>query len=193
MEVLIFDLYGLTEHEQHLVRDMVEYGVGFFYWGKRKRRKYGSVPAVQPPTPDMMQQYADTFSSVVTALLKYREMTINSTFYRLDRGQPLNLVSFEIVRSANRRLALPHEASRELQSRLTELNKVLAPEAGQSIYTRRHIRIYDGNHIDFVRPNEQRFWTKSQALADADAVVADLLRRSRDQQVAASNARRSYL
>jgi len=186
VEKLVFELYGLAPHEQQLVNDMVKYGMGFFYWSKHPKRKYGTVPAVQPPTSDMMQQYADTFSSVVTALLKYRDLAVSSTLYRSSRGQPLNVVSFEIVGLADRRPTLARDGSKQLQNRLDELNRVLAPQGGQSIYTRRHIRIYDGNHIDFVRPNEQRFWTKSQALADANAVIADLLRRSRDQELVQS-------
>jgi hypothetical protein len=57
---------------------------------------------------------------------------------------------------------------------LRELDKLLLDKKGPSMYMRRHARIYDGKQVSLVRPSEQRFWTQSQARADADAFLAEL-------------------
>ena len=35
-------------------------------------------------------------------------------------------------------------------------------------------RIFIGNHLYLVKPTQKRFWLKSSALADADAIALDL-------------------
>jgi len=61
-----------------------------------------------------------------------------------------------------------------MRKKLRELDNLLVEQQTPSIYIRRHVRIYDNNQVSLVRPSEQRFWTRSQALADADAFLAEL-------------------
>ena len=62
-----------------------------------------------------------------------------------------------------------------MRERLYELDRLALKRKTPSVYVRRHVRIYDNAQVSLVRPSEQRFWTKSQALADADAFLAELL------------------
>lgn len=180
LEELVFAIYGLTSQEQQMVKDMVDYGIGFFYWSKRRTRKLQGAPSVQQPQPEMLREYAETFIAAATELLKYQHMTLNGTVYH--DGQPLSVLGFEIVGEAERREVRMIRSSDALRTRLRELDNRLIHEDADSIYTRRHIRIYEGSHIDLVRPSEQRFWTQSQARADATGMMADLLRQSRTRR-----------
>ncbi|MBK6711247.1 MAG: hypothetical protein IPG51_13055 [Chloroflexi bacterium] len=61
-----------------------------------------------------------------------------------------------------------------MRAKLRELDTSLLERNTPSMYMRRHVRVYDGNTVSLVRPSEQRFWTQSQARADADAFLAEL-------------------
>ena len=170
---LVFDLYDLTAAERQLVQDMVEYGIDFFYWSKRKRRKPGEAKAVQPPDIEMLKAYADTFVETVTALLRYQGQTLNAFVYR--DGSPLSVVAFELVSDVYARETKGIESPHELREVLFRLDNLLLDQRAPALYMRRHVRVYDKTWLYLVRPSERRFWTLSQARADADSVVVEWL------------------
>ena len=61
-----------------------------------------------------------------------------------------------------------------MRNKLRELDDLLLTQKTPSMYVRRHVRVYEGRQVSLVRPSEQRFWTQSQARADADAFLTEL-------------------
>ncbi len=170
---LVFDLYDLTPAEHQLIQDMIDYGIDFFYWAKDKRRKPGNTRAVQRPDTEMLKGYAETFVETVTALLRYQNQTLNAVVYQ--DGAPLSAVGFEIVSLADALEVQIHEDTGELPETLRRLDHLLLEQRTPALYMRRHVRVYDAPWLYLVRPSERRFWTRSQARADADGAVAEWL------------------
>ncbi|MCA9979078.1 MAG: N-6 DNA methylase, partial [Anaerolineales bacterium] len=169
---LVYELYGLHPIERQLIEDMLAYGIPFFEWAKNKRRKPGGAKPVQWPDLDMLKTYADIFSHTATSLLRIKNQTLNATVYRNDA--PLTVVSFSLVsldEAQPPKVVIDIEAMR---TKLRELEQFLSERKTPSLYMRRHVRVYDGDTVSLVRPSEQRFWTQSQARADADAFLAEL-------------------
>ena len=171
---LVFEIYGLHPVEQQLVKDTLEYGVEFFNWSKRKNRKPQGAKPVQPPDVPMLKAYADIFTRTATSLLKIRNQTLNATVY--ENGVPLTVVSFDLVSLEKSQPVHVVKESDVMRAKLRELNELILERKAPSMYMRRHVRVYDddGKQISLVRPSEQRFWTQSQARADADAFLAEL-------------------
>ncbi len=169
---LVFELYGLHPTEQQLVQDMLDYGVEFFNWAKRKSRKPQGAKPVQSPDVDMLKAYAQIFSKVASSILRIKNKTLNTTIYQ--NGEPLTAVSFDLVDIKDAQpMRIIHEPS-EMRTKLYQLNDLLLAQETPSMFMRRHARVYDGDQVSLVRPSEQRFWTQSQARADADAFIAEL-------------------
>lgn len=169
---LVYNLYSLHPIEQQLVEDMLAYGIPFFEWADKKTRKPGRVKSVQAPDIDMLTTYADVFARTATSLLRIKNQTLNAVVYK--NGAPLTVVSFELApldRAQPVQLVDSHDSMR---ATLRELDQSLLDRKTPSMYVRRHVRVYDGNTVSLVRPSEQRFWTQSQARADADAFLAEL-------------------
>lgn len=183
---LVFDLYGLSEVERQLVRDIVNYEIEFFYWAKRKNRKLDDslAKSVRRPDSKMLIEYAQTFVETVNALLKYQNQTLNAVVYQ--DGLPLSAVGFQLVKSVDAQKVQLVESSSILRKTLRDLDKLLLTQRASTLYMRRHVRIYDGPWLYLVRPSERRFWTRSQALADADSFIMELLNLSR-KEVGASH------
>jgi len=169
---LVYDLYKLHPVERQLIEDMLEYGIGFFNWSNKKNRKSQESKAVQRPHIEMLETYAQTFIRTVTSFLRIKNQTLNATVYQ--NGTPLTVVSFAIVDSTQAEPVQLTTQSDAMRSKLRELDEFLLERKTPSMYIRRHVRVYDGNQISLVRPSEQRFWTQSQARADADAFLAEL-------------------
>lgn len=176
---LIFDLYGLYPAERQIVWDMVQCEIEFFNWAKRRRRKFNDARSqpVRPPDIQMLIEYAQTFTETVTALLHYQDQRLNAVVYQ--DGAPLSVVGFELVSLANAKEVDVIDSPVRLRDILRKLDRLLLGQHTPALYMRRHVRIYDAPWLYLVRPSERRFWTRSQARADADSFIAESLNRSR--------------
>jgi len=178
---LVFDIYDLSRIERQLVQDMVEYGIEFFYWSERKQRKLNDSKfnTIKNPGTQMLMEYAENFVDTVTALLRYQDQTLNAAIFQDDA--PLSVVGFELASLSEARAVKRFEESQILQDTLHKLDRLLLEKHTPTLYTRRHIRIYDDPWLYLVRPSERRFWTHSQARADADSFIMEMLNRSRTE------------
>jgi hypothetical protein len=111
------------------------------------------------------------------SLLHYQNQTLNAVVYQ-DHA-PLSVVEFELVNMADTRDVRFVYESKELHVLLYKLDRRLWERQASTLYTRRHVRIYDGQRFYVVRPSERRLWTRSQAYADADSFIAEILSRSK--------------
>lgn len=169
---LVYELYGLHPVEQQQVEDTLTYSLGFFEWAKKKTRKPGGAEPVKAPDGEMLKSYADVFVHTATSMLRVKEQTLNATVYK--NGAPLTVVSFDLVSQDNAQSTQVIEGHDAMRAKLRELDEVLLQRKTPSIYIRRHVRVYDGKSVSLVRPGERRFWTRSQARADADSFLAEL-------------------
>lgn len=172
IDELVFNIYDVVPMEQQLVKDMVEYGITFFEWSKRKKRHINDEKArpVGPPEASMLEEYAQEFIEVATSLLRYQNQTLNARVYQ--DSAPLSVVEFELVQAADAQTVRFISESKELHHLLSRLDRRLLERQASTLYTRRHVRIYDGPRFYVVRPSERHLWTRSQAYADAGNFVA---------------------
>ena len=176
---LVFDIYDVVPIEQLLVKDMVDYEIKFFEWSKRKKRHINDEKArpIRPPEASMLKEYAQAFIEVATSCLHYQNQTLNARVYQ--DGAPLSVAEFELVQTADAQAVRFISESKELHDLLCKLDRRLWERQASTLYTRRHVRIYDGPRFYVVRPSERRLWTRSQAYADAGSFVAEILSRSK--------------
>ena len=57
---------------------------------------------------------------------------------------------------------------------LKELDKYSIQEKGKNIYVQKQFRYYDTDKIYLIKPNQKRFWTRSQAIDDALSLVMEI-------------------
>ncbi len=159
--------------------DMVQYEIEFFKWAKRDTRSFNDSKShpVRHPDSIMFVEYAQTFTETVTTLLRYQAQTLNAVVYQ--DGAPLSVVGFELVSLADAKEVQVIDSSLSLRDILRKLDRLLLEQHTPALYMRRHVRIYEAGWLYLVRPSERRFWTHSQARADADSFIAESLNRSR--------------
>lgn len=176
---LVFDLYELTETERQQVRDVLHYEVEFFNWSTRKDRDLRIVDAIKPLDAEqqIMAAYAETFIDVAKTLLQDRNQTLNTTIYQ--DGTPLSVIAFKLANLVEAQPVQIKKQSTDVEDILSKLDHWLLEQRAATLYTRRHVRIFDGPYLYMIRPSERRFWTRSQAIADADALIAELLVQSK--------------
>lgn len=176
----IYDIFDLTETERIQVEDTIQYIIDFFYWSDSTGKKPRSAISLEQPNTQILSDYTQLFSDTLNSLLKYQQVGLNSTIY--TNGAPLCVVEFQKVSLEQSGQTSIRKSSTELQEILKRLDERLLQQHSASIFMRRHVRIYDGDRFYIIRPNEIRFWTRAQSLADADETLNEWLNTSKTQQ-----------
>lgn len=96
---------------------------------------------------------------------------INIAVYDVQRHDPLNLVTLHFCKKEK---PIEIKQTNELSSLLKELDKYSIQEKGKNIYVQKQFRYYDRDKIYLIKPNQKRFWTRSQAIDDALSLIVEI-------------------
>jgi hypothetical protein len=161
---------GLTEKEQILVQDMLNFSLDLFEKGEN------SI-GFKRTSKDENRAYADMICDEINSSLKHSMVKVCATIYEVQAQDPLNLV---VLSFSNKERKTVVKGARELNSVLKMINDYSLWQKGQSIYVKKQYRYYDDNTIYLIKPNQKRFWTRSQAMEDATS-LADEVTNMKDQ------------
>lgn len=178
LDKLIYELFQCTDADIRQVEDFVNNEIPFFRWAKQKSRKPGTHSAIQAPSVAQLRSYAETFIESVEPILALQDLTLNSLVY--TNSSPLSVVGFSLTDYSDQSEVQVSEGH-ELYEVLRRLNRLLLERKAEHLYVRRHVKLYDERMFYFVKPSEQRFWTRSQARVDGDGLMLDWLARDQLQ------------
>ena len=195
---LVEEAFCLKEPERVLISDLIDFGYreGATKSGQRPARK----PTVrsQNDKEDDLLQYADFFLKTLRATFG-KERAVRATVFEEADGQPrlpVRMVAIHLDWPQRRRVLLkdPMTANR-LRSELThfyEKQLLVRSRDGEPITCglgfRRVARLFvsheakDGTKVPtvlLVKPDERRYWTRSQGLRDADELAAAVVMNRR--------------
>ena len=123
----------------------------------------------------MRQSYAEAYLNSINFYLEPVAKKLIATVF-LDETASLQMVQFSSKRldedTPNIYTSFPDEHMRRA---LAGLNKLSNEQAARRIYHRRNFRIYDNDTLYIAKPAEQRLWTSSAALSDAQETIAELI------------------
>jgi hypothetical protein len=182
----IFDLYELNEADRDLVRDMCDYGLDFFY------ERSASRAVIPPDMPtrrcglarDLPRKRAEGLTGYLQVFLRQWNDDLapeGELAWEVIPGPgsaPVVAALFSTV--AYRERPEPATAGGrggrwdDVLRHISEASLVPA-EQNRTIYTDTFVRAVSDHEILIIKRNEARFWTRSAALADADATVAQAM------------------
>jgi hypothetical protein len=165
----IFECFHLNEQEIQHIRATVQFTIDFFNSPEKSL-------ALQRPAMEMLQSYAESYIRLINFYLEPVGKKLTATVYVAEKS-PLHTIRFSSRLLSedvpNIDLSLPNDYMRRA---LSELNILSNERVSQRMYHRRNFRIYNNNEdaLYIVKPAEQRHWTVSAALKDAEETVAEL-------------------
>lgn len=164
LDKLICKIYDLTPSEQNIMEDFTETVIDLHHSGTKSN-------AYKPPLVTDLQIYAQTYKDVFASMTR-KSGLLKSFVHEGDsayRAVSFSLASENLPRQSG-------EPASDLDDHLTNLEKIAIEQHGESSYLLKNIRVYEGKKIHFMKPGEQRFWTRLAAYNDADDTISDLLR-----------------
>jgi hypothetical protein len=177
LDAAVFDLYGLEGDESVLAGESVARARMLIFESREDR-----MPHIVPPSPDVLTLYANETTRVVNSYLRARgKRHLQASIYerQLTHTAPFSVapgstvVKFSMIPGPSSEPSVTFSDSRELEKLARVLRGPLKENAPPYLNHRRQIRIYEQNELFILKPSEERYWTLTAGLNDADAILAD--------------------
>lgn len=159
-------LLGLRNEEQVLVHDLVHV---------RRRMADGLVPdqVVRRPETNELDAYARRLERTLDRAIDDRETRRHDVAVVADGASGMVRIELRPEKPRTRRRVF--DATDDVVKSFAQIRKRMQRERGQWLYFDRNLVLFDGPRTFILKPLQRLWWTESQALADADHVVAEAL------------------
>jgi hypothetical protein len=157
-------IVGITEKEQILIQDTLKFSLNLFEQGENSIGFKRTLLAEN-------EAYAQIFRQELADFYSETNHKINVTIYDVQHFTPLNLVVLQFG-DTEKPVEIKDETA--IAPLLKELNRYSIREKGKNIYIQKQFRYYDRDTIYLIKPNQKRFWTRSQAIDDAMSLIIEI-------------------
>jgi hypothetical protein len=157
-------IIGLTAKEQILIQDTLNFSLNLL---EQEENSIG----FERISKSENEAYANTITDELNDFLQNSSYKANAVVYDIQEKAPLNLVVLSI---GIKKKDIALKSADDLVSALKTLNNRLLRQNKRSIYIRKQYKYYDNNLIYLVKPNQKRFWTRSQAMNDAMSLIVEI-------------------
>lgn len=171
IDQIIYRSLGLSEIERDYIEDTIRYTNDLFHKGE----KSSSLKPISNLSSESIT-YSKILINELNDFLEIGNLKVSATVYKVSPHTPLCIVvcNFTDDISDANQIKLK-EADNSFNQLLSELNRYTISEFAESIYVRKQLRYYSDNQIFIVKPNQKRFWSRSQALEDARSIISEAL------------------
>ena len=165
----IYSSYGLKEKEVAIIEDFMEYSISLFY----DKETAIALRPIAPHAPETIP-YAEILCNEMNDFLKIGDFKVTSRVYNVSPFTPLCMVVLQFVNKNEITNSILIESDIDFQKDLKKVNEFTLSKYAQNIYIRKQVRYSDKEIIYLVKPNQKRFWTRSQAIDDANTIINEL-------------------
>lgn len=166
IDEVISDVLKLNKKDLILIDDCLKFQLNLFDKG------IDSI-GLSRSTKSENIAYSKIIVEELNNFLSNAKTYIKPCIYDISLHDPLNMVVLSFENTKSEIEIKPFET---LRSKLKEIDRyLLQQKAGHSIFVQKQIRHYDSNKIYLIKPNQKRFWTRSQALEDATSIIEEIL------------------
>ena len=163
---LVYQYYGFTEAEITIIEDTIRYILRSIQPRAKK-----IPPLWEKAGRNHFQEYVTTLTTTLTDWLKpsnYLSATL------ISDHPDLAVVSLKIQTTPLKQSFTITETAQAFKAALTRINTGLKLQISPNFHLIPDLRIFIDDTLYLIKPKALRYWIKSAALNDADAVIADL-------------------
>jgi hypothetical protein len=187
----VYESFAMKDSEQILIEDLFNYTLPDF---KGDRSSPGRSRTIQKSNKNnadpILTEYCEYFIRVLKAGFG-KEKELCATIFQQNESHslPLRLVAIYFGKIVPDEITVKQIKSVQLMETLNVLNNSLLKQNKQSgIFYQRVARIYSSIKFNnqnipavfLLKPDKIRYWTRSMALHDADAVASDIMLSGKD-------------
>ena len=173
LDEVVLDALNVSESEKVLISDLFKYTLSDF---KGKEKSDGREPTSRQVESDL-KKYCNTFFKVINAGFGEDKNLRATIFQEVEDKLPVRLIAIHLDFPKREEIIKIDKSSNEkFQELLKELNEKFMQNESETgnIFYQRVVRIYSNEDgiptIYIIKPDQKRYWLRSQALNDADEV-----------------------
>ncbi|ODS36323.1 MAG: hypothetical protein A7316_10120 [Candidatus Altiarchaeales archaeon WOR_SM1_86-2] len=165
----VCDLYGLNKNERIVINDTINYTIDHFL---NRKKKNAPLRSTKYPTLDKLEKYANRLCKQLNGMMALDGKKLIYQLYEVGEDSPLTVVEFKQTSRTTTRVNEPKKVE-GIDAALSDLSQNMKKEIVGKIYALAHLRVYEGERLYMIKPSEERFWSESAALNDADEIIRD--------------------
>jgi type I restriction-modification system DNA methylase subunit len=169
IDELIFESFDLTVKEKTLIKDFILFKHDLFFKGQNSI----ALHPIAPQKPETIP-YAKMLCNEINDFLKIGDFKVNARVYNVSPYTSLCMVVLQFVDKNKVTTPALIESDNEFQKDLKKVDEFTLSKYAQNIYIRKQVRYSDDDTIYLVKPNQKRFWTRSQAIDDANTIINEI-------------------
>ena len=180
----VYRLLGLRDTERMLVEDFVH----FKRWANKGKVVEGAAGV---PDPRELGEYAKVLKAELDAFFEDNPSLRHKVGVQYDQRSRTGMVEVELLR--NHRGSLPVKVERADTSTSADFERArrqVRKRRSQWLYFDRNLRLYEGSRVFLLKPLQRLHWLRSQALLDADTIIAETLAGGGQRVVASLQSQR---
>jgi len=159
---------GYTENERILIGDLIANNLDVFQEGKKSK-------AYNPSAPDEDQNYAAVLCKTLNEFLKLgSNTTCWATVFETSSRLPLNVIAVHFNAEQPAGTVQCGQAA-SIHDTLKAIEADTYRKHSENLYFRKFVRYFVSDRVYILKPNQRRFWSRAQALNDADEIIAEVL------------------
>ena len=169
---MVYECVGIDESDRYLIEDLVDVKMQLVDGKVSKEALRGPAKSELKAYATVLQRELDNFLGEDEGL-RHR--------CRVVHDQVSGMVQIELVAATSMELkpsVVP--ASAPTAQEFAEAREELRREYGQWLYFDRNLRVYKGNRTFVLKPFQRLHWLRSQALIDADEIIAETIAATGD-------------
>jgi hypothetical protein len=182
MDAFVYDLYGLSSFDQHVIEDVFSRSRAFFLDTQEERRRTTERVSA-PEFIEYGREVTHWLDTLVRDTGGFRTVLDRA----LTLGQDLVALKFELDDGPLKPLP-PFSIGAPGLIEFPLLSEALAEGPGPMNETRLFMRVYASRSIYIVKPNERRYWRASDAQEDVQRILDDQRLRTGARPVTPLNA-----
>ncbi|TWT81339.1 putative type I restriction enzymeP M protein [Planctomycetes bacterium CA13] len=171
---LVFDYFDIADTERDLINETISISIP----STRPTRSRLNVPTVKTSSPQQREAYLARVCDLLNDWSARGDSGVRGqVLISADSG--IGLAVLEKVDRSQITTPMPSESTSIVET-LDRLRQIATKQHG-AIELVRGIKVFDGNKLYIVKPLEQRNWTLTSAMNDADEIAGSLLMQSAEQ------------
>jgi methylase of polypeptide subunit release factors len=169
IDEIIFKALNLTKREQYLIEDVLNYSLDLFQEGENS-------PAYFPVKQNNyeLNAYLKILCEDINEHFKFSDTTVWASIWDMPATIPMRLVAIHSTNEHNAGHIHKLSNSVEINELIRTIDKYSYKEHSASVYFRKVVRYYKGDIIYIIKPNQKRFWSRSQAMQDSHSILLEI-------------------
>lgn len=169
IDKIIYSALNLSQREQYLIEDVLNYSLDLFQEGENSIA-YKPVNKYN----DELKDYLKIICEDINEHLEFSDTTVWASIQETPVTIPMKLVSVHITNEHKAGHIETYKYSKNINKLIKTIDKYSYEKHSASVYFRKVVRYYEGDIIYIMKPNEKRFWSRSQAMQDSSSILLEI-------------------